>query len=116
MFKKILSATVLSLAAFGAAHADGPVRLIIAFPPGGPVDLVGRVLAAQLQARGVHVAGTVRDPAAAPHDGVHRLQLRADAPLSPALLDEVAQADAVLPVLRCAGLAICRRQIGSAHV
>ncbi|KAG1537668.1 hypothetical protein G6F50_014817 [Rhizopus delemar] len=48
MFKKILSATVLSLAAFGAAHADGPVRLIIAVPPGGPVDLVGRVLAEQL--------------------------------------------------------------------
>ncbi|MDT3467476.1 NAD-dependent epimerase/dehydratase family protein [Stenotrophomonas maltophilia] len=56
----------------------------------------GRVLAAQLQARGVHVAGTVRDPASAPHDGVRRHQLRADATLSPALLDEVAQADAVL--------------------
>ena len=48
MFKKIISATVLSLAAVSAAHADGPVRLIIAFPPGGPVDLVGRVLAEQL--------------------------------------------------------------------
>ena len=48
MFKKIFSAAVLSLAAMGAAHADGPVRLIIAFPPGGPVDLVGRVLAEQL--------------------------------------------------------------------
>jgi tripartite-type tricarboxylate transporter receptor subunit TctC len=48
MFKKILSAGLLSLAALGSAHADGPVRLIIAFPPGGPVDLVGRVLAEQL--------------------------------------------------------------------
>ncbi|WP_312648014.1 epimerase, partial [Stenotrophomonas sp.] len=36
------------------------------------------------------------DPASAPHDGVRRLQLRTDATLSPALLDEVAQADAVL--------------------
>lgn len=56
----------------------------------------GRALAARLQARGVHVAGTVRDPASAPHDGVRRHQLRADATLSPALLDEMAQADAVL--------------------
>lgn len=48
MFKKILSAGLLSLAALGAAQAEGPVRLIIAFPPGGPVDLVGRVLAEQL--------------------------------------------------------------------
>ncbi|APX73547.1 Argininosuccinate lyase [Achromobacter insolitus] len=48
MFKKILSAGLLSLAALGAARAEGPVRLIIAFPPGGPVDLVGRVLAEQL--------------------------------------------------------------------
>ena len=48
MFKKILSAGLLSLAALGSARAEGPVRLIIAFPPGGPVDLVGRVLAEQL--------------------------------------------------------------------
>lgn len=36
------------LAVTGAARAEAPVRLIIAFPPGGPVDLVGRVLAEQL--------------------------------------------------------------------
>jgi len=48
MFKKMLSAGLLSLAVLGAAQAEGPVRLIIAFPPGGPVDLVGRVLAEQL--------------------------------------------------------------------
>ncbi|MGH8816653.1 MAG: tripartite tricarboxylate transporter substrate-binding protein, partial [Achromobacter pestifer] len=48
MFKKLLSVTLLGLAVAGTAHADGPVRLIIAFPPGGPVDLVGRVLAEQL--------------------------------------------------------------------
>jgi len=48
MFKRIFAAGVLALAACGSAKADGPVRLIVAFPPGGPVDLVGRVLAEQL--------------------------------------------------------------------
>lgn len=48
MFKRIFAAGVLALAACGSASADGPVRLIVAFPPGGPVDLVGRVLAEQL--------------------------------------------------------------------
>jgi tripartite-type tricarboxylate transporter receptor subunit TctC len=48
MFKKILCAGLLGLAALGAARAEGPVRLVVAFPPGGPVDLVGRVLAEQL--------------------------------------------------------------------
>lgn len=56
----------------------------------------GRVLAAQLQAHGVGVAGTVRDPSAAPHDGLLRHPLRADTAPSPALLEEIAQADAVL--------------------
>ena len=56
----------------------------------------GRVLAAQLQARGVAVSGTVRDPSFAPDDGLPRHQLHADTPPSPALLDEIAQADAVL--------------------
>lgn len=56
----------------------------------------GRVLAAQLQAHGVGVAGTVRDPSFAPDDGLPRHQLHADTPPSPALLDEIAQADAVL--------------------
>ncbi|WP_454689644.1 Bug family tripartite tricarboxylate transporter substrate binding protein [Achromobacter aloeverae] len=48
MFKRFFAAGVLALAACGSASADGPVRLIVAFPPGGPVDLVGRVLAEQL--------------------------------------------------------------------
>lgn len=56
----------------------------------------GCVLAQHLQALGVHVAGTVRDPASAPHDGLRRHALRADATPSPALLDEIAQAEAVL--------------------
>ncbi|HIE0125597.1 TPA: NAD-dependent epimerase/dehydratase family protein [Stenotrophomonas maltophilia] len=56
----------------------------------------GRVLAQHLQALGIHVAGTVRDPASAPHDGLRRHPLRADATPSPALLDEIAQAEAVL--------------------
>ncbi|HHA2775350.1 TPA: epimerase, partial [Stenotrophomonas maltophilia] len=56
----------------------------------------GCVLATQLQARGVHVVGTVRDPSSAPDDGLLRHQLHADTPPSPALLDEIAQAEAVL--------------------
>lgn len=56
----------------------------------------GCVLAQHLQALGAHVAGTVRDPASAPHDGLRRHPLRADATPSPALLDEIAQAEAVL--------------------
>lgn len=56
----------------------------------------GCVLATHLRALGVHVAGTVRDPASSPHDGLPCHQLRADTPPSPALLDEIAQAEAVL--------------------
>ncbi|TGW22091.1 epimerase [Stenotrophomonas maltophilia] len=56
----------------------------------------GCVLAQHLQALGAHIAGTVRDPASAPHDGLRRYPLRADATPSPALLDEIAQAEAVL--------------------
>ncbi|ALM82114.1 tripartite tricarboxylate transporter substrate binding protein [Bordetella sp. N] len=48
MFKRIFAAGVLALAACASASADGPVRLIVAFPPGGPVDLVARVMAEQL--------------------------------------------------------------------
>lgn len=56
----------------------------------------GRVLAAQLQARGVQVAGTVRDPAASPDDGLRRYPLRTGTPPAPSLLEEIARAEAVL--------------------
>lgn len=56
----------------------------------------GCVLAAQLQARGVQVAGTVRDPAAAPDDGLRRHRLQADTAPSPDLLEEIAHTEAVL--------------------
>lgn len=56
----------------------------------------GRVLATHLQAQGVRVTGTVRDPSLAPDDGLLRHPLHSDTPPSPALLDEIAQADAVL--------------------
>jgi len=56
----------------------------------------GCVLAQHLRSLGVHVAGTVRDPASAPRDGLRRHALRADATPSPTLLDEIAQAEAVL--------------------
>ncbi|PSD29013.1 epimerase, partial [Stenotrophomonas maltophilia] len=38
----------------------------------------GCVLAPHLQARGVHVVGTVRSPSSAPDDGLLRHQLHAD--------------------------------------
>src|SRR5256885_1844581 len=48
---RILMAALFALTA-GVAHAQAypskPVRLIIPFPPGGPNDLVGRAVAAQL--------------------------------------------------------------------
>ena len=56
----------------------------------------GCVLAAHLQALGVRVVGTVRDPASAPDDGLLRHSLRTGATPSKALLDEIAQAEAVL--------------------
>ncbi|MBH1738338.1 epimerase [Stenotrophomonas maltophilia] len=56
----------------------------------------GGAMARHLQALGAHVAGTVRDPASAPRDGLRRHPLGADATPSPALLDEIAQAEAVL--------------------
>ncbi|MBK0054742.1 NAD-dependent epimerase/dehydratase family protein [Stenotrophomonas sp. S39] len=56
----------------------------------------GRVLAARLQARGVQVTGTVRDPAAVADDGLRRHRLHVDAAPSPALLQDIAQAQAVL--------------------
>lgn len=56
----------------------------------------GCVLATQLQARGVQVAGTVRDPAAAPDDGLRRHRLQAGTAPSPDLLEEIAHAEAML--------------------
>ena len=56
----------------------------------------GRVLAAQLQARGVQVSGTVRDPSSTVDDGLQRHRLHADAAPSAALLEAIAQAQAVL--------------------
>jgi nucleoside-diphosphate-sugar epimerase len=56
----------------------------------------GRVLAAQLRARGVQVAGTVRDPAASPDDGLRRYRLQAGTSPAPDLLEQIAQAEAVL--------------------
>lgn len=56
----------------------------------------GCVLATQLQALGVRVVGTTRDPASAPDDGLRRHPLRTNTTPSAALLDEIAQAEAVL--------------------
>ena len=70
----------------------------------------GRVLAARLQAQGVHVEGTVRDPASAPDDGLLRHQLRADAVLAPSLVAAIAHADAVLERARKAAAFGCNER------
>ena len=51
--KKLIRTSLLvlasSLALVGTAHAQSDlVRMVVAFPPGGPVDLVARILAQQL--------------------------------------------------------------------
>lgn len=57
----------------------------------------GRVLAAQLRARGAQVSGTVRDPSSTVSgDRLQRHRLHADASPSVALLEAIAQAQAVL--------------------
>ena len=56
----------------------------------------GRLLATRLQSLGVQVSGTVRDPAAAPSDGLTRHALVAGRAPDAVLLAAVDQADAVL--------------------
>ncbi|ANN71040.1 Bug family tripartite tricarboxylate transporter substrate binding protein [Bordetella bronchialis] len=55
MFKHILGAAALSLAALGGAGAaqypDKPIRLIVPFPAGQSGDLIGRVFAEQITRR-----------------------------------------------------------------
>lgn len=56
----------------------------------------GRALARHLRSLGVAVEGSVRDPTAAPGDGIARHRLHPDHPPDTALLDAIARADTVL--------------------
>lgn len=47
----LLAAAMLSFGAMAQDYPKGPVKIIIPFPPGGPTDTVGRLLAMQLQQR-----------------------------------------------------------------
>lgn len=47
----LLAALTLSFGALAQEYPKGPVKIIIPFPPGGPTDTVGRLLAMQLQQR-----------------------------------------------------------------
>src|SRR5258708_39380884 len=44
----ILSAALLCASAAGQDYAGKPVRLLIGFPPGGNVDVVGRIVAQKM--------------------------------------------------------------------
>ena len=56
----------------------------------------GRAIARHLQDRGIEVSGTVRDPQAAPADGLKRHRLHEDAPPDAALCSALAMAEAVI--------------------
>src|SRR5258708_6504956 len=51
----ILSAALLCASAAGQDYPGKPVRLLIGFPPGGNVDVVGRIVA-QKMGEGFHAA------------------------------------------------------------
>ncbi len=70
---------------------DLPARVLIL-----GLGFSGRAIARHLQDRGIEVSGTVRDPQAAPADGLKRHRLHEDAPPDAALCSALAMAEAVI--------------------
>ena len=44
----VMAGTFMPLASFAQSYPSRPLRLIIPFPPGGPTDILGRVVASRL--------------------------------------------------------------------
>ena len=60
-----LAASLVGVGAAAAAWPDRPVKVIVGFTPGGPTDLVARLVAQQLTARPARISSSRTSPAPA---------------------------------------------------